>query len=121
MVKKTEVLELSENLSNLVTYTKLMKEKLENMDAQDCKVITACYQVFEFWYYLNELLPHDVKIEEENFKNDEILTKDEYTIEILRLIKENYVKRKKPFPFKINLNLPNEFNFLHWEFIYSVA
>ena len=60
-------------------------------------------------------------MEEENFKNDEILSKDEYTLEILRLIKENYDKRKKAFPFKINLAIPDNFNFLHWPFIYSVA
>lgn len=77
--------------------------------------------MYDFIFQINELLPHDIKVDEDNFKNDEILSKDEYTLEILRLIKENYAKRNKAFPFKINLAIPDEFNFLHWEFIYTVA
>ena len=98
-----------------------MKEKLDNFDKNDCDIISACYQVYDFIFQINELLPHDIKVDEDNFKNDEILSKDEYTLEILRLIKENYAKRNKAFPFKINLAIPDEFNFLHWEFIYTVA
>lgn len=66
-------------------------------------------------------MPPDIKVAEENFKNDDILTKDEFTLEIIRLIKKNYEKRKKNFPFKLNLQIPDDFNFLHWEFIYTVA
>lgn len=120
-LEKQQLLELLENLSNLVTYTKLMKDTIDHLDEEDCTLLGAAYQVFDFFNQVNQFLPREMRVEDENFKNDEILSKDEYTIEVLRLIKENYDRKKKKFPLKLKINIPEWFNFLHWEFIFTVA